>query len=244
MPTPLAIENLSFQRDGDTIRGYAAWPSDGAALPGLVLIPDVRGLSDHYRDVARRFAGAGFFTFAIDLYSREGAPDLPDMAAVFRWLRELPDPRVLADLAGAVRCLAARPEVRADRIGITGFCMGGQYALLAACTVDGLAACVSWYGMLRYAEKTAAKPASPLDLARDLRCPYLGLFGADDAIIPLADVDELRAILARTGRPHDVHVYTGAGHAFFNDTRSDAYRPAAAADAWPRAIAFLRQHLA
>ena len=236
--------DLEFQRDGDTIHGYAARPTGAGPFPALILIPDVRGLVEHYRDIARRFAAEGFFTFAIDLYSREGAPDLPDMAAVFRWIRDLPDARVLADLGGAVRHLAAHADVRAERIGITGFCMGGQYALLAACSVDGLAACVSWYGMLRYAEKTATKPASPLELAPQLRCPYLGLFGADDAIIPLADVDELRVILGHTDQPHDIHVYAGAGHAFFNDTRPDAYRPDAAADAWPRALAFLRQHLA
>jgi carboxymethylenebutenolidase len=237
-------DELTFQRDGDTIRGYAARPAGAGPFPGLVLIPDVRGLSDHYRDVARRCAAEGFFTFAIDLYSREGAPDLPDMQAVFRWIRDLPDPRVLADLAGAVRFLAARPDVHAERVGITGFCMGGQYALLAACSIDGLAACVSWYGMLRYAEKSATKPASPLDLAAQLRCPYLGLFGAEDAIIPLADVAELRAILDRERKRYDIHIYPGAGHAFFNDTRPDAYRPDAAAAAWPRAIGFLREHLA
>ena len=236
-------DDLSFVRDGDVIRGYAAWPSGTGPFPGLVLIPDVRGLSDHYRDVARRFAGAGFFTFAIDLYSREGAPELSDMAAVFRWIRALPDRRVLDDLAGAVRFLAARRDVRTERIGITGFCLGGQYALMAACTVDGLAACVSWYGMLRYTEHTDAKPVSPLELAPSLRCPYLGLFGAEDALIPPADVDELRTILARTDIAHAIHVYPGAGHAFFNDTRPDAYRPDAAADAWPRAVDFIRQHL-
>jgi carboxymethylenebutenolidase len=243
MTDALHTDELAFQRDGDSVRGYAAWPAHGRAVPGLVLIPDVRGVSDHYRDVARRFAAHGFFVFAIDLYSREGAPDLPDMAAVFRWLRELPDPRVLADLAGAVRFLGTRSEVRADRIGITGFCMGGQYALLAACAVDGLAACVSWYGMLRYAEKSPAKPASPLELAPQLTCPYLGLFGAEDAIIPVADVDELRTILARSQQPTEIVVYPGAGHAFFNDTRADAYRPEAAADGWRRAVAFLRHHL-
>ena len=243
MSDALRADDLTFQRDGATVRGYAAWPAAAGPFPGLVLIPDVRGLSDHYRDVARRFATQGFFTFAIDLYSREGAPSLPDMDAVFRWLRALPDPRVLADLDGAVRCLGARAEVRAERIGITGFCMGGQYALMAACVVDGLAACVSWYGMLRYAEHSAAKPISPLELAPQLRCPYLGLFGAEDGIIPLADVEELRAILDRNRKSYDLHIYPGAGHAFFNDTRPDAYRPAAAADAWPRAVAFLHQHL-
>ena len=239
--TSLETAEVSFGREA--VRGYGAWPRTAHPLPGLVLIPDVRGLGEHYRDVARRFAAEGFFTLAVDLYSREGAPELPDMTAVFRWMRALPDRRVLGDLGAAVEYLADRPEVRADAIGITGFCMGGQYALMAACTISRLAACVSWYGMLRYAETDDVKPASPLDLAPGLACPYLGLFGADDAIIPVADVEALRSILVRDGKTFDLHVYPGAGHAFFNDTRPDAYRPEAAADAWRRALAFLGRHL-
>jgi carboxymethylenebutenolidase len=242
-PERLHTEAVAFPRGADLLGGWAAWPAAGP-VPGLVLVPDVRGLSAHYRDVARRFAAEGFFTLAVDLYSREGAPDLPDMAAVFRWMRALPDRRVLGDLGAAVEYLATRPEVWPDAIGVTGFCMGGQYALMAACTVPGLRACVAWYGMLRYAETDELKPASPLALAPGLACPYLGLFGADDAIIPPADVEELRGILARAGRTFEIHVYPGAGHAFFNDTRPDAYRAEAAADAWPRAVGFLRRHLA
>ncbi len=235
---------LTFQRDSDTLHGYAAWPDGRGPFAAIVLIPDVRGLYEHYRDVTRRFAREGFLTFAVDLYSREGAPALPDMAAVFKWMRELPDPRVLADLSAAVEFLARRSDVRADAIGITGFCMGGQYALMAACTVTQLAACVSWYGMLRYEKNDdRVKPASPLDLAPQLVCPYLGLFGADDGLIPQADVDELRAILERREKTFEIKSYTGAGHAFFNDSRADSFRPDAAGDAWPRALAFFRRHL-
>ena len=239
--TSLETAEVSFGREA--VRGYGAWPRTAHPLPGLVLIPDVRGLGEHYRDVARRFAAEGFFTLAVDLYSREGAPDLPDLAAVFRWMRALPDRRVISDLGAAVEYLAGRPEVRAEAIGITGFCMGGQYALMAACTVSRLAACVSWYGMLRYAETDDVKPASPLDLAPGLVCPYLGLFGADDAIIPVADVETLRSMLTRAGKTFELHVYPGAGHAFFNDTRPDAYRPETAAEAWRRALGFLRRYL-
>jgi len=235
--------DVTFERDGAMLKAYATWESGSGRLPGLVVIPDVRGLSDHYRDVARRFAAEGFFALAVDLYSREGVPDLPDMPAVFRWMRALPDTRVLSDLAAGVAYLSRRSEVDPGAVGITGFCMGGQYALMAACTVPGLAACVSWYGMLRYAETDAVKPVSPLDLAPDLACPYLGLFGEEDAIIPRADVAALRGILEQTGKRFEIVTYPGAGHAFFNDTRPDAYRPAAAADAWPRAVAFLRRHL-
>lgn len=242
-PVDIATITVTFARDGEPLHGYAAWPADRAPLPGLVLIPDVRGLSDHYRDVSRRFAEAGFFTMAVDLYSREGIPDLPDMNAIARWIRQLPDRRVLADLHAAVGYVGNRPEVAPHAIGITGFCMGGQYALMAACTVSGLSACVSWYGMLRYEETDDTKPASPLELASRLGCPYLGLFGEDDAIIPGADVAELDAILSRERKDFRIVSYPGAGHAFFNDTRPDAYRPDAAADGWDRAVEFLRQRL-
>ena len=231
-------EPVALPGEDATLRGHLVRAAGRA--PGLVLVPDVRGLSDHYCGVAGRFATEGFSTLVLDLYSREGPPDLPDMAAVFRWMRALPDRRVLADVGAAVRWLAAQTTA----VGITGFCMGGQYALMAACTVPGLAACVSWYGMLRYAETDDVKPHSPLDLAPALACPYLGLFGADDQLIPQADVAALREVLSRHGKTFDIHVYPGAGHAFFNDARPDAYRPEAAADAWPRAVAFLRRHLA
>jgi carboxymethylenebutenolidase len=239
----MKTEDVSYERDGAALKAYAAWEPSPARRAAVIVIPDVRGLSNHYRDVARRLAGEGFFALAVDLYSREGVPDFPDMPAVFRWMRALPDARVLSDLGAAVGYLARRPEVAPTAIGITGFCMGGQYALMAACTVPGLSACVSWYGMLRYAERDAVKPASPLDLAPELACPYLGLFGEVDAIIPLADVEELRGVLEGSGKRFEIVTYSGAGHAFFNDTRPEMYRPEAAADAWPRAVSFLRRHL-
>ena len=240
----MTAADVVFPGDDVALRGYCAAPGGAGRAPAIVLIPDVRGLSDFYRGVARRFAAAGFVALAVDLYSREGAPDLADMDAVFRWIRALPDRRVLGDVAAAVRHLGGRAEVRHGGVGVAGFCLGGQYALMAACTVPGLAACVSWYGMLRYAETDAVKPESPLAMASRLACPYLGLFGGDDALIPRTDVDELRETLARTGRPVEIVEYPGAGHAFMNETRPDAYRPEAAADSWRRATAFLQTHLA
>ena len=233
--------DIGFEGNGAHLHAHLAVPDAGTRL-GLVLIPDVRGLSDHYRDVAGRFARAGFVTLAIDLYSREGAPDLADMNAVFRWMAALPDARILGDLAAAAAHLRGREECT-GAVGITGFCMGGQYALLAACSDPTLRACVSWYGMLRYAQPTPHRPRAPLDVAERLVCPYLGLFGEEDTLIPLRDVDELRVKLAQAGKRFEVRTFPGCGHAFMNDTRPDAYRPAAAAESCRLAVDFLHAHL-
>ena len=238
--TRLRTEELGFARDGHQTKAYAAWVRRDERLPAVIIIHDVRGLSEHYRDVARRFANEGFFALALDLYSREGAPELPDMEAVFQWMQQLSDRRVLGDIDGAVRFLGTRPEVRARSIGITGFCMGGRYALMAACTVPNLEACVSFYGMLRAPDKAE----DPLRLAPNLNCPYLGLFGEQDALIPRADIKELEGLLRRAGKTFQTKIYQGAGHAFFNDQRPDMYHPEAAKDAWGRALTFFRTHLA
>jgi carboxymethylenebutenolidase len=240
----LRTEDLTFIRDGDRLKTYGAWPLREERLPALLIIPDVHGLSDHYRDITQRFAREGFFSIALDLYSREGAPKLGDMTSVQEWIRNLDDRRVLDDIAAAVRFLRSRVEVRKISIGVVGFCLGGQYALMSACGPADVNACVSFYGMLRYTEYNERKPKSPLDLAPQLSCPYLGLFGADDPLISRADVRELEALLRETGKRAQVKTYAGAGHAFFNDRRPDMYRPEAAADAWMKTIAFFRETLA
>ena len=220
--------------------GFLARPELGP-VPGVVMIPDVWGLSDHYRGLARRLAGEGFAVLAIDPYRKTGKPALSDVASALAFIRELSDPLVLETIQEAVDRLAADEAVAGRKVGVTGFCMGGQYALLAACGCRGLAACVPFYGMLRYAEGLDAqrKPRSPLAALEDLTCPVLGLYGAEDAIIPVADVRELEERLAKSPHPSEVHLYPGAGHAFMNDTRPELYRPAAAADAWPRLVAFM-----
>jgi carboxymethylenebutenolidase len=239
----LRCEELTFVREGEPLRGFACWPARHERMPAIIVVHDVHGLSDHYRDIARRFASEGFFAFAVDLYSREGSPRLRSPEEVRSWLQKLDDRRVLADLQTAIRFLGSRLEVRSSAIGIVGFCMGGQYALLAACRLEGLAACVSFYGMLRYAEKSERKPLSPLEAAADLRCPFLGLYGEEDALIPLSDVREFEETLKRANKTFAIKTYRKAGHAFFNDTRPDAYRPEAAKDAWRRCIEFFREHL-
>lgn len=230
----------------DVDSGFLALPDADGPHPGVVMIPDVRGLYDHFRELAARLAREGFAVLAVDLYRRTGPPEIRDVASAMAWIRDLSDPQVLADVQQAIDFLAAHPAVAGQPVGVTGFCMGGQYAILAACSCTGLSACVPFYGMLAYPDDRdrAKKPRSALEAAPDLGCPLLGLYGAEDALIPLEQVEAFRERLAATGQPAEVRVYAGAGHAFMNDTQPDRHRPEAAADAWPRMVAFFREQLA
>lgn len=226
----------------ETDRGFLVKP-DAGTHPGVVMIPDVWGLSDHYRDLAGRLAGEGFAVLAVDPYRRTGRPEIASPAEALAWIRSLSDPLVLETLQEGRELLA---EHAGGAIGVTGFCMGGQYAILGACECRGFSACVPFYGMLRYAEglDPALKPRSPLEALADLPCPLLGLYGEEDRLIPVADVRELEERLAGSGQPGEVRLYPGAGHAFMNETRPEMHRPEVARDAWPRMVGFFRQHLA
>jgi carboxymethylenebutenolidase len=232
----------------DVELGFLAHPATGTH-PGVVLIPDVWGLSAHARDVAARLAAEGFAVLALNLYRRLAEVKIADPG---RFIRALDDREVLGDVQAAADFLAAHAAVGGRRVGVIGFCMGGMYAILAAARCRGLSAAVPFYGMLSDAHgllapppgeprDPAKKPATPLGVARDLRCPTLAFFGEDDAFIPMQDVRAFEAALAPA---HRVVVYPGAGHAFLNDTRPEMYRPDAAADARQQMVAWLHQHLA
>jgi carboxymethylenebutenolidase len=233
---------VTFASSDATIRGVLFAAGDRVA-PALVLIPDVHGVAPLYREIAAKLASAGFHTLVLDLYSREGAPKLADFAAVQSWLEQLPDARVLADVDAAIDFLARRDDVSGTAIGIVGFCVGGQYALMAACRNAALAACVAFYGMLRHGRPGDRKLPAPLETAAALHCPLLGLFGADDALIPPEDLGAFRAALAAGGKDFDLRVFAGAGHAFMNDRRPEAYRPDVATEAFALAVEFLHRQL-
>jgi carboxymethylenebutenolidase len=226
---------------------FAVPENPGPPAGGVLLVPDVWGLSDLYREFARRLAADGFATLALEPY---GAPvHITDPG---RFLREQSDPAMLARMQAGVDFLSAQPAVSGGRVGVVGFCIGGSYALLAAATLRGLSACVSFYAVLSHRHgllhdpaglDPVRKPREPLAAAAELRCPFLGLFGDRDEFVPVDDVRELERRAAAAGRRAEVRLYTGAGHAFLNEARPQAYRPDAARDAWARTIAFLRTEL-
>ena len=224
---------------------FGFWARADAAGPGVVMIPDVWGVSDLYRGFARRLAEDGMTTLVVDPYRKTGRRQLTDVASALAWIAELSDPLVLETLQEAVDRVSADDAVAGRRVGVVGFCMGGQYALLAACECRGLSACAPFYGMLRYASglDPERKPSTPLDALGALSCPVLGFYGEADALIPVDDVRELEKRLEKSNAGGEVRLYPGAGHAFMNDTRPEMYRPDAARDAWPRLVAFLHRQL-
>lgn len=226
----------------DVEYGYLAQP-DAPTQAGVVIVHDVWGLSDHYRDLARRFAAEGFAALAVNLYRQLPGTEITDAGS---WMRNLNDPELLAEIGAAARAL--RDAHGCTRVGVVGFCMGGSYALLAGCGTPGIDAVVPFYGILSHQHgllhapdglDPRKKPREPLAAARNLACPLLAFFGADDVYVSADDVTQLKQALNTSPHAHEVVVYPETGHAFMNDTRPQAYRPDAAADAWRRTSAFL-----
>jgi len=229
---------------GDEIGGSLARPAGAGPWPALVLVHEVHGPSDHVRGMARRFAAEGFVAVAPDLWWRDRGKGFPegatDLAVLKAFVETAPDARMVGDLAAAARFLRTRPEVRRESVGAVGFCMGGIYAFHLACEPGAIRACVDLYGRLRYDRPSPAKPRGNLDRVGELRCPFLGIFGGMDNLIPLKDVLALKESLGARGH---VVAYPRAGHAFMNETRP-SYREDDAKDAWRRTLLFLRESLA
>jgi carboxymethylenebutenolidase len=237
---------VTIQGDGgDEIEAYLAKPLDAAPAGGVVVIHHLPGYDAGTKEIARRFAAHGYVALLPNLYSREAPGVSPDdAAAAVRAAGGVPDDRLVGDVGGAVAHLRAMPECN-GKVGVIGYCSGGRQSFLAACSVD-LDAAVDCYGAFVVGtppEGSGLKATPLIDRAGDLRCPLLGLFGADDAHPSPEDTATLAAELDRLGKEHEFQTYEGAGHAFFSVDRP-AYRPEAANDAWQRIWAFYGRLLA
>lgn len=216
---------------GDRIElGYLAVPEAGQG-PGVIVLQEWWGLVPHIQSVADRFAAAGYVALAPDLYSGESTTS-PDEAG--RKMMALNIDKTAQDLESAVQFLAHHDAVTGPKVGVVGFCMGGQLALLAGTLSDRIGAVVDFYGI---------HPNVTPDFAQ-LRAPVLGLFGEQDSFVPPEAVETLVATVKSAGGTIIAHCYEGAGHAFFNDSRPETYNAAAAEDAWQRTMAFFQTHLA
>jgi len=223
------------QAGGSPLHGFLARPQDvrnlaKGPLPGIIVIHEWWGLNDNIRDVTRRLAGEGYAALAVDLYGGATAAT-PDEAMKLMQASMKDMAAGQANLRQAFDYLTSHEH--APRVGVIGWCFGGGWSLQTALLLpDKIAATVIYYGHL-----TADKG----ELAT-LRMPILGFFGADDQSIPVASVREFESALKSLGKPVEIHVYEGAGHAFANPSGT-GYRPQAASDAWTRTVAFLARAL-
>ena len=237
-------EEVTYPSGPDTIKATLVRPKNLAGnVPGVIVIHEIFGLTDHIRDVAARLAQAGYVALAPDLYSREGgAPSTSDFTVLREFTGKIPDDRVVGDLQAGASYLAGRADVGNRKVGTVGFCMGGLYVMLFAAQTPSLGAGVVFYGRPVYRETTPQKPTSPIALIPRLQVPLQGHFGEADQSIPLTDVEALRAAVTATGVPNEIYTYKDAPHAFHNDTR-ESYREAPAKEAWQRTVAFFEKHL-
>ncbi|MDC8450418.1 MAG: dienelactone hydrolase family protein [Nitrospira sp.] len=216
-----------------TMRAFVAAPQAKERRPAIIIVQEWFGLTDHIKDIAKRYAVEGYVAIAPDLYSRLGHPLTTDAGEAGKLMNTLKQEDGLTDLKETVAYLKSAPEVDVTRIGVTGFCMGGSYALMLPCVNPEIKAAVPFYGQV-------PNPDTPL---QKLACPLLYFYGEDDGWITKADVQRLTAALKKYGKAGEIKTYPGAPHAFFRDTDPSVYRPDAAKDAWARAKAFFKQHL-
>jgi carboxymethylenebutenolidase len=229
--------------DGTPIPVYEARPDKGGEFPVVLVISEVWGVHEWIKDVTRRFAKEGYYAVAPELFSREGGlAQVTDTQKVLGVVFNTPLKRVVGDLRAGVDHARKQPQARADRVGVTGFCWGGQLTLTFPAFYKDTKAAVAWYGPPARAQKDEPKPVSALDVAADVPCPVLMLYGGADQGIPVADVEKEAAALRAAGRTVEVHVYPEGPHGFLADYRP-SYRPEMAKDAWGKCLAWFQKYL-
>jgi carboxymethylenebutenolidase len=231
----MAGEMTHIASPAGALPAYLARPGGAAPAPAVIVVQEAFGLNAHIKDVADRIAAEGYNAVAPDMFWRGGAgrtAGYDQLPQALQLMGELRDDTIVQDVGAVVGWLQAQPFVRRDRIGITGFCMGGRVSYLAACAVpDGIAAAAPFYG-----------GGIPIERTDGLRAPVLAFFGDQDAFIPMDQVHKLKKEAQRLGKTVEIVVYPGAPHGFFCNER-DSYRPDAAKDAWTRLTRFFAQHL-
>lgn len=231
MSAPENRQNISFERDGRTIHGYLALPEAGRG-PGVIVIQEWWGLTDHIAEVSDRLAAAGFVALAPDLF---GGRTTHDSDEAGRMMSELPLEQGVAELSGAVDWLLEHEAVEGTSLGTVGFCMGGGFVLaLAAEAADKIAAAVAFYGVFAGADPDFS----------GMKAAVLGHFGEKDTYAPPERAQALaRQMRSQAGVPVEIQIYP-AGHAFYNDENLlGTYDEEQATLAWKRTLDFLSEQL-
>lgn len=243
----LDTSEASIEENGIELYAYYAKPKEAKGpLPTVIVCSEIFGVHEYIADTARRFAKQGYLAIAPEFFTRAGDPtSLGTFAEILKEIvGKTPDAQVMDDIRASL-AWAAMNGGDPNRVGITGFCWGGRITWLACANIPQIKAGVAWYGRL-VGEKSANFPAHPIDLAKDLKAPVLGLYGEKDDGIPLESVDQMKqALAAATGNPaaqgSKFEIYPDAPHAFHADYRA-TYREGPAKDGWQKCLAWFAEH--
>jgi len=230
-PAFAAEESVTFPSGPEKGMALLVTPAGKGPSPAVIVIQEWWGLDDWVKQQARALAAEGYVALAVDLY-RGKVTSNPEEA--HQLMNGLSPDRAMRDLKGAFAYLQGRPDVKKDRIGVIGWCMGGMYSLALATEEPRLAAVVAYYG---------APPTDAAAVAK-IKAPVLGNYGAEDKGPAPEQVKTFEGALKQAGKTVDVKIYPGAGHAFANPNNPwGGYREAAAKDAWARTVAFFAAQL-
>jgi carboxymethylenebutenolidase len=221
----------SYKSGDDTVTGFLVSPEGKGPFPAVVVIHEWWGLNDWVKDQARALAKEGYAALAVDLYRGKSAETQEE---AHQLMNGLPPDRAVRDLEAAYNYLLDRADVKKNRIGVIGWCMGGRYSFALAVQEPTLAAAVVYYG---------APPTDAAEIAK-IKAPILGNFGADDKGPSPDQVKAFGEAAKAAGKSFDAKVYPGAGHAFANPNNPwHGYRADSAKDAWARTSVFLAVYL-
>jgi carboxymethylenebutenolidase len=243
--TPMTAQTVTIAgHDGDEIEAYFARPTSPGPHPGVVVIHHMPGYDRSTKEIVRTFAAYGYAALCPNLHHRY-APGAKanDAAAAAREAGGVPDDQCIGDVRGAAGYLRALPDAN-ERVGVIGYCSGGRQAYVVACTVDFDAAIDCYGGRVVAAPEdlTPARPIAPIDRTADLRCPLLGLFGAEDPNPSPEQTAIIEATLRANDKIFEFHTFENAGHAFFSVDRPN-YRVDAAREGWKLVWDFFGRYL-
>ena len=224
--------------DGQNMATYLSVPEGDGPFPAVVLPPHNGGVDSWHHDLTRRMAEAGFVTACLDLYYRDPVDSTESGRDRFNRLRS---DNVIKDVRATVEFLKSYPGVDGDRLGVIGWCGGGQVAYMVATAIPEFkAACLYHPGHLF---DTWADGAVCFDRSADLKCPLLAHFGEHGTAIPMKDVARLDAELTRLGKSHEFYTYPYATTGFMAYHRTEIYHAPSDRASWPRTVAFFEKYL-
>jgi carboxymethylenebutenolidase len=222
---------------------YEARPATGQGHPIVLVISEVFGVHEYIRDCTRRFAKAGYYAVAPELFKREGGVGhLPNVQDVLKIVLAQKREQTLGDLKAAVDWAKKRPSVRAASVGVTGWCWGGSTVYQVVATNPDVKSAVAWYGPVARPYQGAAGPVTGFDVAKDVKVPLLGLFGETDQNPKPEDARRFGELVRQHNPNVEIVVYPGAGHGFHADYRP-SYNAAAATDGWKKCVDFFAKTL-